>query len=92
MDLSVVPTRAAKARRSAIDGCVGALTLAWNSERADPERDSNQKSAHRHKRQNVLKQVGHQSLLYWICIYFVLFLFHSQSKDAIDSGVPDKFG
>ena len=47
----------------------------YDSERADPHRHRDKERAHADQRNDILKQIGHSSLLFLMCFYFVLFLF-----------------
>jgi hypothetical protein len=42
---------------------------------ADPDRHGNEKGAHANQRDDILNQIGHNSLLLLICFQFVLILF-----------------
>ena len=58
-------------------------------QRSDPYRHGNEERAHANQRNDVLKQIGHYSLLFSVCLHFVLLLF-DLSRMAIQS--PDTRG
>ena len=62
---------------------------ALSLERADPHRRGDKERAHANQRNDVLEHIGHGSLLFLMCLHFVLFLFEV-SRTAIKP--PDTRG
>jgi hypothetical protein len=65
------------------------MAYATKSHGTDPDRHGNEEGAHANQRDDILNQIGHNSLLLLICSQFVLILFQCQRTS---SGLPDESG